>query len=57
MDIVRTALMVLSYLSWIFGLVFGVSGIFAGGSTFLMALGLIVLGFIFFGLNKLARRR
>ena len=57
MDIVRTALMVLSYLSWIFGLVFGVSSVFTGGTALQIALGLIVLGFIFFGLNKLARRR
>lgn len=57
MDVLRTVFIVLAYLLWIFGLVFLVSSIVSGGTAFQIAIALGVLGGLFFGLNKLTKRR
>jgi len=57
MDVLRTIFIVLAYLLWIFGLVCLVSSIVSGGTMFMIALVLGVLGGVFFGLNKLTKRR
>jgi hypothetical protein len=57
MDVLRTIFIVLAYLLWIFGLVFLVSSVVSGGTAFMIALALGVLGSIFFGLNKFTKRR
>ena len=58
MDTLRVVFMGLAYLFWVLGVIFLVSSVASEGTTILItALVIIVVGVVFFVLNKVTARR
>ena len=57
MDVMRTAFMGLAYVFWVLGLVMLVGALFSGATIFWTAVGLLVVGTVFYILNKVTKRR
>lgn len=57
MDVMRTAFMGLAYVFWVLGLVMLVGALFSGATIFWTAVGLFVVGTVFYILNKVTKRR
>lgn len=57
MDVMRTAFMGLAYVFWVLGLVMLVGSLFSGATIFWTAVGLFVVGTVFYILNKVTKRR
>ena len=57
MDVMRTAFMGLTYVFWVLGLVMLVGALFSGATIFWTAVGLFVVGTVFYILNKVTKRR
>jgi len=57
MDVMRTAFMGLAYVLWVLGLVMLVGALFSGATIFWTAVGLFVVGTVFYILNKVTKRR
>ena len=53
----RTAFMGLAYVFWVLGLVMLVGALFSGATIFWTAVGLFVVGTVFYILNKVTKRR
>lgn len=57
MDIVRTAINVLSWFLFVIAGIFIITGVFSGGSTFLTAVVMAVVGGALQGVLRLIRRK
>ena len=57
MDTARVVFMGAAYFFWVLAVIMLVSSVFSGGVIFLTAVGLFIVGLVFFVLNKVTARK